>query len=98
MLSGRRKVPPLNRRQVMRLTDALQAAHERWQREQLATPPHEQARRRARRLALSLLELGQDTEDAARQLARWRFHPALCREATNWALAQHRAAATAAAT
>src|SRR5438034_10113701 len=29
-LAVRRKVPPLNRRQVMRLTDALQAAHERW--------------------------------------------------------------------
>ena len=44
-LAVRRKVPPLNRRQVMRLTDALQAAHERWQQQQLATPAHEQARR-----------------------------------------------------
>jgi hypothetical protein len=33
-------------------------------------------RNRSRRLALSLLELGEDLEATERQLHRWRFHPA----------------------
>jgi hypothetical protein len=85
----RRKVPPLTRRQVERLPDPLRAEHQRWQEEQLRTPPDEQQRRRARRLALSLLELGEDVEATERQLHRWRYHPALAREATAWAWKRH---------
>src|SRR3954471_11530505 len=61
-LAVRRKVPPLNRRQVTRLPEHLQAAHEAWQDAQLRTPAHEQMRRRSRQLALSLIELGEDVE------------------------------------
>jgi hypothetical protein len=91
----RRKLPPLNRRQVSRLDESLQAEHERWQLEQLEVPAVEQQRRRARRLALSLFELGEDVEAAERQLYRWRFHPAMAREATAWAWDRHRAALAA---
>jgi hypothetical protein len=35
LLAVRRKVPPLNRRQVLRLSPALQEAHARWQERQL---------------------------------------------------------------
>lgn len=90
ILAVRRKLPPLNRRQVVRLPPDLAAAHQAWQEAQLQTPAHEQQRRRARRLALSLLELGEDVGATEQQLARWKFHPALCREATTWADDRHR--------
>jgi hypothetical protein len=89
VLAVRRKLPPLNRRQILRLPPELAAAHQSWQESQLQTPAHEQQRRRARRLALSLLELGEDLEATEQQLARWKFHPALCREAAAWAAARH---------
>jgi hypothetical protein len=95
-LSVRRKLPPLARRQVERLSPALQEAHERWQQAQLDTPPAEQQRRRGHQLALSLVELGEDVEAIERQLLRWRYHPALAREAASWAWRQHRAAAVTA--
>jgi hypothetical protein len=46
-------------------------------------------------LALSLLELGEDLEEAERQLLRWRYHPALAREAVVWAAEAHRSAEAA---
>lgn len=89
VLAVRRKLPPLNRRQILRLPPDLAAAHQAWQEAQLQTPAHEQQRRRARRLALSLLELGEDLDDTERQLIRWKFHPALSREAAAWADERH---------
>ena len=88
-LAVRRKLPPLTRRQILRLSPDLVAAHQAWQESELRTPVHEQQRRRSRRLALSLLELGEDGEATEQQLARWGFHPALCREATAWASERH---------
>jgi hypothetical protein len=84
-----RKLPPLSRRQVGRLSPALQEAHERWQADQLDLPPGEADRRRSRQLALSLLELGEEAEEVERQLLRWRYHPALARESAVWALERH---------
>src|SRR5438874_1690394 len=92
VLHVRRKVPPLNRRQVMRLPAMLQAEHDRWQRAQLHTPLEEQQRSRARRLGLSLLELGEDLEATERQLLPWKFPPLLAREASAWAWDRHRTA------
>ena len=89
-LAVRRKLPPLTRRQVMRLSPELVAAHQAWQEAELLTPAHEQQRRRSRRLALSLIELGEDAQATEDQLARWRFHPVLCREAAAWAAERHR--------
>ena len=97
VLAVRRKVPPLNRRQVMRLPASLQAEHQALQEANLRTPAVERLRRRGRQLALSLLELGEDLEAAERQLLRWRYHPALAREAAAWAWARHRSAIEAAA-
>jgi hypothetical protein len=94
-LAVRRKLPPLNRRQVERLPEALQAAHAKWQDDQLHSPG-DQLRRRARRLALSLLELGEDLESTERQLGRWKFHPSVSREASAWAWDRHRRALAAA--
>ena len=88
-LRVRRKLPPLTRIQVARLPTALQEAHGAW-----TDPPapglsvHE-LRERARGLALSLLELGEDTEATERQLHTWRLHPAIAHDAVAWAV-QHR--------
>ena len=93
-LAVRRRLPPLARRQIERLSPALVASHERWQEAQLAELPADQQRRRGRHLALSLVELGEDAEATERQLLRWRYHPALAREAAAWAWERHRQAAT----
>jgi hypothetical protein len=95
-LAVRRRLPPLSRRQTVRLSPALQEAHEKWQAEQLRDPPGEAQRRRARQLALSLVELGEDGEEIERQLLRWRYHPTIAREAAQWALERHRFALEAA--
>jgi len=95
-LAVRRKVPPLNRRQVQRLPVVLQEAHDRLQEDHLRIPLAEQQRQRARHLALSLLELGEEPELAERQLLRWRYHPAMAKEAMAWAIARSEAAAAAA--
>ena len=98
VLAVRRKIPPLNRRQVQRLPESLQVAHQALQEADLRTPAVEQQRRRGRQLALSLLELGEDLEAVERQLLRWRYHPGLARESAAWAWDRYRKALAAAAT
>ena len=90
----RRKLPPLTRMQLERLPEALRAAHAQWVSGPApgTTVAVEQLRNRARHLALSLLELGEDGEATERQLHRWRVHPAMAHDATAWAVARHRAA------
>lgn len=81
----RRRVPPLTRVQLTRLPAPLQDEHAAWQEQALRTPDLETQRRRARRLALSLAELGEDDEAIETQLHRWKLHPALAHEALRWA-------------
>jgi hypothetical protein len=115
-LEVRRKLPPLNLRQLGRLPAELRDEHARWVdgvppgagkrvvgrppgRPGAAAgpgdgppadgPPADELRDRARQLALSMLELGEGREVTERQLHRWRFHPAMASEATDWALARH---------
>ena len=95
VLAVRRKLPPLNRRQLLHLPPSLRQAHERWQQEQLRIPAVEGLRRRCRRLAMSLVELGEDLEGTERQLHRWKFHPALAHESAAWAWHRHREACAA---
>lgn len=92
-LAVRRKLPPLSRRQVLRLPESLRDAHQRWQEEELRTPPDEHLRRRARQLALSLVDIGEDPEAAERQLLRWRFPATVARQAAAWACERVSAAA-----
>src|SRR5438552_3192626 len=96
VLVVRRKVPPLNRRQIVRLPTSLQTTHQALLDEQLQVSKVEHLRQRSRRLALSLLELGEDLQTAERQLLRWKFHPALARESAAWAWKHHREAQRAA--
>ena len=88
-LAVRRRVPPLNRRQLARLPEALQDAHARWQEQQLRTPSIERQQRRARQLALSYLEIGLDLDETERHLHRLGHHPAVAYEATRWAAHRH---------
>ncbi|HYF44983.1 MAG TPA: hypothetical protein VD926_02155, partial [Acidimicrobiales bacterium] len=55
-LDVRRRLPPLNRHQLERLPPSVREAHADWQEQQLARDSFREAQRRARRLALSLLE------------------------------------------
>lgn len=96
ILAVRRKIPPLSMRQVRRLPVHLAAAHHNWQQTDLNTPSADHLQRRCRRLALSLFELGEELDSAERQLARWRFPPAMCRDAASWARDRHREAQAAA--
>jgi hypothetical protein len=84
-LCVRRRLPPLNRAQLGRLSPALQARHAAWREEQLRLPAGEQQLRRARQLALSLLELGEGYDATERQLLRWRYPAHIAREAATWA-------------
>jgi hypothetical protein len=94
-LEVRRRLPPLTRRQVRRLSPVLQADHARWVDRAPAVIDADDLRDQARRLALSLLQLGEDGEATERQLHRWRFHPALASEATAWAGERHTARTSA---
>ncbi|HZT65609.1 MAG TPA: hypothetical protein VFA11_07450 [Acidimicrobiales bacterium] len=95
-MSVRRKLAPLPRRQVERLPADLRARHAEWQQTCTGAGVVDASRRRSRRLALSLLELGEDLESTERQLMRWRYHPAVAHEAALWAWARHTSAAAAA--
>jgi hypothetical protein len=88
-LEVRRRLPPLTLRQVRRLSPVLQAEHADWVDRAPVAVNADDLRDQARRLALSLLELGEDGEATERQLHRWRFHPALASEATAWAVERH---------
>lgn len=92
----RRSVPPVNQRHIRRLPEALQCEHRAWAEAQLAEPPLALARRRARRLAFTLLEQGDDAELAERALHDIGFHPSICRESAQWAADRHHVAFEAA--
>lgn len=87
----RRRLAPLAQRHVRRLPPRLQKMHEVWDIAPRAVPASEveALRLRARRLALTLFELGEDAPSTERQLHRWQFHPSLAWDATQWALQRH---------
>ncbi|HUC36400.1 MAG TPA: hypothetical protein VMR97_04690 [Acidimicrobiales bacterium] len=92
-LAVRRRLPPLPRRYLVRLPLSLQELHASWCDEQRDRAAPSQMRSRSRRLALSLMEIGNDQEATEVQLHRWHVHPALAHEAAEWALAVRAAAA-----
>jgi hypothetical protein len=86
-LAVRRRIPPLTLQRLDRLPLSLQNLHAEWSRSQDRGGGLDEARQRSRRLALKLLDIGADRHAVELQLARWRIHPALAHEATEWALA-----------
>ena len=89
----RRNLPPANRRHLRRLPASVQADHAAWAEARLAEPPLADARRRARRVALAMLEQGGDADHVEHVLMSTGFHPAVCHDAARWAHARHRDAA-----
>lgn len=87
-LCARVRLQTLSHHQVERLPEALRAEHPAWVASTHAEPDEAQRRTRARRLALSLLELGEPPAEAELQLHRWKVHPALAHEALRWAEAR----------
>lgn len=85
----RRNLPPVQRRHVRRLPSALQVAHADWSEVHLDEPPIAVARRRARRLALSLVEQGETRDGVEHALFSCGFHPAVCHDAARWAWERH---------
>jgi hypothetical protein len=84
-LAVRRRLAPLTRAQAERLPSSLQRAHgEAMERPR---PSHSalDLQERARSLALSMLDLGEEDLSIERQLHRWRFHPSMAHEALRWA-------------
>jgi hypothetical protein len=88
-LAVRRHLPPLARRHLRRLPESLQNRH---MLEAEAGQPRtvtDRLRLHGRRLALSLLDYGEDRAAAEQQLMRWAFHPALASECAAWAALEH---------
>ena len=89
-IAVRRNLPPVTRRQLSRLPMPLQRQHAQLAEVRLGEPPHAEARRRARRLALVLHEQGDDDDRVERALGSIGFHPAICHEASRWVHARQR--------
>ncbi|MEQ8840673.1 MAG: hypothetical protein RIB98_06805 [Acidimicrobiales bacterium] len=87
-LEVRRRLPPLNRAQLGRLPPPLQRRHDTFQRDQ-ESGDQATLERRARRLALGLVQCGDGVDDAELQLGQWRFHPAIAAAAVRWAWDHH---------
>ncbi|MEX1216921.1 MAG: hypothetical protein WEA11_00205 [Acidimicrobiales bacterium] len=94
IISVRRRLAPLTRSQTERLPASLRSEHEQWLSHPRVSPTFKQMQTRARSLALSMVQIGEDAISVERQLHRWRFHPAIAHDALRWALA-HPALSTA---
>src|SRR4051794_4895826 len=71
-LQVRRMMPPVSQRLLVRLPVTVQDAHRSWAAaERAANGASEEQRRRARSLALSLVELGDDAPAVHEQLRSW---------------------------
>ena len=86
-ISVRRALPPVQRRHVRRLPVPLQARHAEWVAGHTNSPV-QLARRRARRVALTLIVQGESIDTVERALHGGGFHPALAHEAVRWAREQ----------
>ena len=79
----RHSLPTLSHRHLSRLPESLQ--HEHATTLMLAGTTPDLTVRRGQQLALSLLALGENAQDAQRQLMRWSFDETLAHECTMWA-------------
>ncbi|MGH9102028.1 MAG: hypothetical protein ACRDYD_03445, partial [Acidimicrobiales bacterium] len=79
-LAVRRRLPSLSARQVEHLPPSLARAHHR-----LMASGGEAVGQRARRLALSLVQLGEDRSGVERQLRAWKFDTEMAAAAAAWA-------------
>lgn len=85
----RTRIQTLTYHQTNRLPESLRIEHAQWLHSQSQGHDCPDNRNRARRLALSLLELGENDQAIEAQLHRWKVHPALAHEALVWAHQNH---------
>ena len=85
-LAVRRRLPPLTRRHLRRLPDSLQHEHDELTGERNPfRPVPDRLRSHGRRLALSLIEFGDDEAAAEARLVRWGFDPGLAASSARFA-------------
>lgn len=84
-LAVRRHLPPLTRHQIDRLPPTVRADHDRWRAVERDAATLDGQRRRARRVALALAELGEDVPTTEQRLHRFKVHPVVARDAAVWA-------------
>lgn len=92
----RKRVVGLADRQISRLPSRLRRFHDSWVAPTIGDSEYDQTVVRSRRLALTLLELGEDLSTTERQLHVWQFHPSVAFDAAHWAMQRHHHAALAA--
>lgn len=92
----RRNLPPIGRRQQRRLPKTVADEHQRWLGRSGGS--RELIERRARRVALTMAELGEDVDLIEHTLFIMGFQPLVCRDAATWAQARHRSEERATAT
>lgn len=85
-IAVRRHIPPVNRRHVRRLPVELQLAHAEWGEPELGDSALRAARRRARRIAFTLVEQGDEPDRVERLLHSTGFHPAVAADGVRWAI------------
>lgn len=88
-LAVRRSLPSLTPRQVERLPSTLRQRHQAFISERSDGDAISRQRMRARRVALSLIECGDEIGEAELQLGLLRLHPALAADAVRWAWSHH---------
>jgi len=88
-LAVRRHLPPLARRHLRRLPESLQLRHTAEVESARPSNLTDRLRLHGRRLALSLLDYGEDRAAVEQQLTRWAFHQALAAECAAWAVLEH---------
>jgi hypothetical protein len=93
VLAVRAVLPPLARRHVQRLPATLQDRHRAWAESGRRPAAVDEIRRRARRLAVSLMDLGERGPAVERELVRRGIHPALAHDAVTWGAVARRAVA-----
>lgn len=82
-LQVRRFMAPLNRSQLERLPPGLQSRHQAAMAG--SAPGHDLVSARARRLALGLMQCGDEHAAAETQLGQWQVPPAIAADAVRWA-------------
>ncbi len=93
-MSFRRTLPPLTRHQIERLPAPVRARHAEWRATERDAGVLDPQSRRARHMALGLIELGQDVATTEQRLVRLHIHPVVAHDAACWAerLVRHRGA------
>ncbi len=91
-LAVRRTLPTLSSNLASRLPSELRREHREVAKSPSCRPSSKEIRGRARQLALTLLQLGEDLAVTEHQLQRWHFHPAVAHEATRWAFDRYQQA------